>query len=358
MDRFMGGLTPYSFVPHMMLFDFDDEMNFWERAFNLGFSMLDVVVRKFHYLPTMNKMAKKYFSSLGPNLPTVEELEKSISVVLVNSHFAMIKPRPLMPGMINIAGCHVKPVKPLPEDLQEFLDGAEHGVIFMSLGSFLQSSMMPSEKMQTILKVFGSLKQRVLWKFESDNLPNLPANVMMRKWLPQSDILAHPKLLLFIAHGGLFGTIEGSYRGVPILFIPFFGDQYRNAKLAESRGYAQKIMFTEITAISLKTKIQEMISNKKYLTKAKEVSRLLNDNPTKPMDEAIYWIEYAVRHKGASHLKSVAVNLPWYKYLMLDIFAIFSLTLWLSWKLIKSFFLFCFPRKLKVIKSELTKKSN
>jgi glucuronosyltransferase len=198
MDRMMGAMTPYSFVPHFVLSDFNDDMTFLERTYNLMFSMADALIRKFHYLPAMNQMAKKYFSSFGSALPSVEELEKSISLILVNSHFSMIQPRPLMPGIINIGGAHIKPLKPLPDEIQQFLDGAEHGAIYMSLGAFVQSSMMPKEKMEAILKVFGSLKQRVLWKFESDNLPELPSNVMVRKWMPQSDILAHPKLLLFM----------------------------------------------------------------------------------------------------------------------------------------------------------------
>jgi glucuronosyltransferase len=348
MDRMFGSVTPYAFVPHMVLYDYDDEMTFMERAHNLAFSMFDALMRKFYYLPEMNKQARKYFGNLQSPLPSVEELEKSVAVILVNSHFAMIKPRPMMPGMVNIAGSHIKPVKPLPTDIQEFLDGAEHGAIYMSLGAFVQSSKMPKEKMEMILKVFGSLKQRVLWKFETDNLPKLPPNVMVRKWLPQSDILAHPKLSLFIAHGGLFGTIEGSYRGVPILFMPFYGDQYRNAKLAESRGYAKKLLFSELTEKSLKSKINEMTTNKKYKTKAKEISRLLTDNPTEPIEEAMYWIEYAVRTNGAKHLKAAGMKLPWYKYLMLDVIGVSVIALWI---LLKGFQYFlselCPPKVVK-----------
>lgn len=347
MDRVMGSLTPYSFVPHLILKDYDDNMNFFERGYNFLFSMVDVVIRQLYYLPAHDKLAQEHFSSLEGPLPSVFDLEKSISMIFVNSHFAMIKPRPLMPGMVNVAGAHIQPVKPLPDDLQAFMDDAEHGVIFMSLGSFLQSSMMPREKKETILSVFGSLKQRVLWKFESDDLPELPSNVMVRKWLPQSDILAHPKLVLFIAHGGLFGTIEASYRGVPVLFMPFFGDQYHNAKLAENRGYAQQILFSELTVQLFRTKIDKMIANKKYFEKAKEVSRLLNDNPMNPMDEAMYWIEYVVRNKGAKHLKSSAVNLPWYKFLLLDVFAAFLISVWLLWKLSRCLISKIFQKKKK-----------
>lgn len=343
----MGTMTPYSFVPHMVLSDYDDDMTFFQRFYNLIFSTFDMILRRFYYLPAMEKMAQEHFSNLDRPFPSIAELEKSISLILVNSHFAMTKPRPLMPGMVNIAGAHIKPLKPLPEDIRDFLNGAEHGAIYMSLGSFVQSSMMPTEKIKTILKVFGSLKQRVLWKFESDDLPELPSNVMVRKWLPQSDILAHSNLLLFISHGGLFGTTEGSFRGVPILFMPFFGDQYRNAKLAESRGVAQKILFSDLTEESLRSKILEMILNKKYLKRAKEVARLLNDNPIKPMDEAMYWVEYVIKYKGAKHLKSPAVNLSWYQYLMLDVVAFCLSMLWLGLKFVRMIIAVCFLKRNK-----------
>lgn len=345
MDRAMGSLTPYSFVPHIVLSQYSDEMSFFQRSYNFMFSMADVLVRKFYYLPAMDKMAHEHFSDIEGPLPSVVDLEKSISMILINNHFAMVKPRPMMPGMINIAGCHIKPVKPLPNDLKKFLDEAEHGVIFMSLGSFLQSSMMPKEKMATILRVFGSLRQKVLWKFETDDLPELPSNVMVRKWLPQSDILAHPNVILFIAHGGQFGTIELSYRGVPTLFMPFFGDQNRNAKLAASLGYAEIILFSDVTESTLKSKIQMMISNKRYSEKAKEVSRLLNDNPLQPMDEAMYWIEYVIRNNGATHLKSAAANLPWYKYLLLDVAAFYMFSLWVVWRALKAAAMKVLPKR-------------
>lgn len=54
------------------------------------------------------------------------------------------------------------------------------------------------------------LKQRVLWKYDDENMlrHRIPCNVMIRKWLPQSDILAHKNVRLFISHGGMFGNFE------------------------------------------------------------------------------------------------------------------------------------------------------
>lgn len=37
------------------------------------------------------------------------------------------------------------------------------------------------------------------------------------------------------------------------------------------------------------------------------------------VSKAIWWIEYIIRHKGAKHLRSPAVDMPWYQYHMLDV---------------------------------------
>lgn len=169
------------------------------------------------------------------------------------------------------------------------------------------------------LDTFKKLKQRVLWKFEDESLPGIPSNVMVRKWLPQNDILSHPNVVLFISHGGLFGTSESLYHGVPLLLIPFFGDQFRNAFRVETAGYGKFMSIHDLTKESFSNTINELVSNESYMTKAKETSAIFKDNLVHPMDEAIFWIEHVCKFKGAKHLKSHAVNMSWFTYLSLDI---------------------------------------
>ncbi|XP_055638321.1 UDP-glycosyltransferase UGT5-like isoform X2 [Toxorhynchites rutilus septentrionalis] len=342
MDRAMGLLTPWSFVPHPVL-SYTTEMTFAQRCYNLLLSLADAVIRKYYYMPRQDMLAKTSFATIeGPeSFPSVYELEKSISVMLINSHVSTSPARPSITGLVNVAGAHIQSAKPLPTDIQRFLDGASEGAIFFSLGSYVKSSDMPKDKLKAFFEVFRNVKQKVLWKFEDETMINVPKNVMVRKWLPQSDILAHPNVVLFITHGGMFGSQEGIYRGVPMLFIPFYGDQHRNALKAELSGYALTLNFADVNSITLGSRINELLTNPAYSRLAKKASELFRDNLVPPMEEAMYWIEYVIRHKGAKHLKSVSVDLNWLQYLMLDVFAFFAfvflLTAYVAYKIISAF---------------------
>lgn len=60
----------------------------------------------------------------------------------------------------------------------------------------------------------------------------------------------------------------------------------------------------------------------RYWLTAKKRSALMHDRPIKPLDLAIYWIEFIIRHKGAPHLRVAGVDIPWYKYFLLDVLAL------------------------------------
>jgi len=55
------------------------------------------------------------------------------------------------------------------------------------------------------------------------------------------------------------------------------------------------------------------------------MSSIFHDRPMTTLDKAIYWVEYVIRHKGAHHLRSAAVDLTWYQYFSLDVMAFISL---------------------------------
>lgn len=50
-----------------------------------------------------------------------------------------------------------------------------------------------------------------------------------------------------------------------------------------------------------------------------KISLRYRDQPKKPIDTAIYWVEYVIRHKGAHHMHSSGQDLSFLQYHNLDI---------------------------------------
>ena len=54
-------------------------------------------------------------------------------------------------------------------------------------------------------------------------------------WLPQNDVLGHKQTKLFLSHCGSNSVYEAAYHGVPMVAIPFGGDQPMNADKAVAK---------------------------------------------------------------------------------------------------------------------------
>ncbi|KAK5645027.1 hypothetical protein RI129_006327 [Pyrocoelia pectoralis] len=311
--RPMGNPFHPSYIPNLFS-PFSDRMNFFERFHNTIIVTAEMLFHHFYVLPRHNQLLQKHF----PGAPHINDLYYNTSLMLVNTHVATNFPVPLVPNIIPIGGYHIRPLSKLSKALQDYLDDARDGAIYFSMGSYLNSADIPNDKLNAILNVFRKLKQKVLWKFNGNKLTNLPPNVKLGTWFPQQDILDHPNVKLFITHGGLLSTMEAIYHGVPVVAIPFFGDQEMNAANAENCGYAVVVSYEELTENTLQTAVDEVLINPKYGNIARRRSRIFHDEPMRPLDKAVFWIEYVIRHNGAPHLRTTALGLTWYQYLLLD----------------------------------------
>jgi len=68
----------------------------------------------------------------------------------------------------------------------------------------------------------------------------------------------------------------------------------------------------------------------RYTENAKIASERFKDRPMTPAQTVDYWTSYVIRHKGAPHLKSHALNLAWYQYYSLDVISVLSLVVGLA----------------------------
>lgn len=315
-ERFANPCNP-SYIANMLLYH-SDRMSFVERVVNTVH--LKISQWAYHYLSDMpsQEIARKYF---GQSLPPLADIVRNTSLLLLNRHFTISKPAPNLPVVIEVGGLHVLEPKKLPEDIDKFLNESEHGVIFFSLGSTVRADTFSQQKMDAFLQAFSELPQRVLWKWEGNSLPEQNKNIKTAKWLPQGDVLGHPNVKVFVTHGGLMGTMEAVYNGVPMVGIPLFGDQFHNVKNFEEEGIAVRVDYTAITKEKVLKALREVLENPRYKQNAVAVARMFHDRPMSPLNTATFWTEYVIRHGGAPHMRSAALDLAWYQYLLLDVVA-------------------------------------
>lgn len=250
----------------------------------------------------------------------MDEMKKNISLVLINTHFSQGNVRPNVPAFIEIGGIQAKPQPSLlPNHLQTLLDNSMNGAIYFSMGTNVKSTDLSDENLLALHNVFKQLKQQVIWKFENENLKDLPQNVYISKWLPQNDILAHKNIKLFITHGGLGSMIEARYYGVPILGIPVYGDQMANIDIAVNEGWAVKLDYADLNEDTLRMKIEEILLNSSYSEKIKYLSSIYRDRPVSALENAVFWTEYVIRHKGAKHIQSNSIHLNFFQLHSLDV---------------------------------------
>ncbi|XP_066589868.1 UDP-glycosyltransferase UGT5-like [Prorops nasuta] len=291
-------------------------------------------------------IARKHF---GDHLPRLYEIAKKTSMILVNSHYSMQYARPLVPGIKEVAGMHIARPKPLPKELDDWISGAKEGAIYFSLGSMLKSSSMSVEKRDAFLEAFGEMPQRVLMKWEDANLTGIPDNVKISAWAPQYDVLRHPKVKLFISHGGMLSSIEAAYSGTPVMVIPAYGDQPTNAALLEENGMAIRVDYRSLTKRTILSVTKKLLYDARYEASATKISSVIKDRLLPPVEEAAYWVEYVARHKGAPFLKSPAIELPLHQYLLLDVgfilFLAFTALLAILFFLVRAFVAFLARRR-------------
>ncbi|XP_031341432.1 UDP-glucuronosyltransferase 1-7C-like isoform X7 [Photinus pyralis] len=245
---------------------------------------------------------------------------QNTSLILVNSHYSLHGSRPLPPHVVEVGGIHIQNSKPLPKHIDKWINESKHGVIYFSLGSMIKGHTFPDDKKQMFINAFGRLPQRVLWKWENETMPGKTDNIMIEKWMPQFDILCHPNVKAFIAHGGMLGVTEAVHCGVPMIIMPQFGDQFTNAKAVEASGGGTILDYRYLDEESIYNALTTALDPKSN-KKAKELSARFKDRPLPPLETSIYWIEYVARHGGAPHLRTAAVGMPLYQYLLLDVIA-------------------------------------
>lgn len=311
--EFMGNDFNPAVYPERTVTEYrDGDMTFPQRLFsNVHFYVVHIFAPPL--VEVMNNILS--YRHLEGIAYSRRNIENRIAMLFTNY---LTNHRPIHPNTIRLNFLHVKPPRALPEgNVKAFLDGAENGVILMSLGSYAKSADLSATTIDALLRVFAALPYRILWKYEGE-LTNKSSNVMTVKWLQQNDILAHPNLKLFITHGGLMSVQESIDREVPMLIIPITYDQPANAVSLVAQGVAVSLNFNQITVNALKSSIEEVL-RPKYRTNVKRLKALMQDKALSDQDYGVWNVEYVIRHRGADFLRSNVRSVPLYQKIHLDV---------------------------------------
>uniref|UniRef100_A0A668AM82 Uncharacterized protein n=1 Tax=Myripristis murdjan TaxID=586833 RepID=A0A668AM82_9TELE len=267
--------SPVSYIP-ITGSGYTDKMTFVERVKN----MVLYGITKAQYIILVSQIYQKICDKyLGPD-NNFHHLVQGADLWLMRVDFVFEFPRPTMPNFIYMGGFQCKPAKPLPQHLEDF----------------------------------------VIWRYKGDRPASLGNNTLLVDWMPQNDLLGHPKTKLFVAHGGTNGVQEAIYHGVPVVGLPVFFDQYDNLLRLKERGAAKILTLATVDKDNSFLKaLQEVLHEPSYRMNMQRLSRLHRDQPIKPLDLALFWIEFVMRHKGAAHLRTESYKMPWYSYHSVDV---------------------------------------
>ncbi|XP_046627123.1 UDP-glycosyltransferase UGT5-like isoform X1 [Neodiprion virginianus] len=297
-------------------------LSFWQRLQNFVHAWRFVHFYRTDYLPRQQAIAEKHF---GRGIPDVADMENNVSLVFVNQQAPISFVKPNIPKIIDIGGFHVsKQIEPLSKHLQRILDEATQGFIYMSLGTNVRSVMLSDETREEFLAAFSKLPYTVIWKFEDDILVGQPDNVIIMKWAPQQSILAHPNIKAFIYQGGLQSTEEAISHVVPVIGLPVFADQDTHVNKMVSLGVGTKLEILTVNRTGLLEAIQSVVLDGSYKQRMLKLRDLIRDKPYDSLENAVWWTEHVIRHKGAPHLHSTTANDPWYQRQDMDLIFLIS----------------------------------
>ncbi|KAI4344382.1 hypothetical protein L6164_011616 [Bauhinia variegata] len=174
-------------------------------------------------LPRATAVAINSFHEIEPLI--VDELKSRFQQLLNVGPFILTTPQPFIP---DDYGC------------LEWL--SKHGnasVAYISFGTVITP---PAHELTALANSLEECEFPFLWSFRGNAEKQLPEGFLERTrtkgkvvpWAPQTEILKHPSVGVFVTHSGWNSILETIVGGVSMICRPFFGDQKLNTRLLET----------------------------------------------------------------------------------------------------------------------------
>jgi UDP:flavonoid glycosyltransferase YjiC (YdhE family) len=97
----------------------------------------------------------------------------------------------------------------------------------------------------------------------------VPGNVRLESWVPQSELLPHVDLV--VHHGGSGTTLGAFGAGLPQLLLPQGADQFSNADAVLAAGVGSRLLAADVTADAVASEARRLLTD----TSVQEAARTL-----------------------------------------------------------------------------------
>uniref|UniRef100_F1KVH4 glucuronosyltransferase n=1 Tax=Ascaris suum TaxID=6253 RepID=F1KVH4_ASCSU len=318
----LGVPQPLSYVPVVDENDIGTDMTFMQRVHNLYMWESSYFIHVYGaYLVT--SLFRKYGDASFPN---VRDIAVESALCFVNSDEFVDFARPILHKTIYIGGIGFdNDTNPLPEHFLSLMKKGEKGVVMVSLGTFVPSRGIPHTKRIELFKAFMEFPDYhfivKMDELESNKkmVEQIP-NIELVDWMPQSDMLGHARVRLFITDGGMNDLLKATLHAIPILAIPLLRDEFRNARMVEARGIGLVIRKSELTYGRLRWALAELLENQsRFSETVNRFSALLRSKPNKPHDQLIKWTGFVEEFGSLPELRPFGGNYRSLKYFIFDV---------------------------------------
>jgi len=218
-----------------------------------------------------------------------------------------------------------RPGKALPRDVEDFMSASKDNVILVSFGSYFDFAM--PEIVRKFCDVFTDRRNRlrVIWKIKDTKICSSDdGRIKVMPWISQNDMLADPRVQIFISHGGFNSVIESVYHAKPLIIFPLWADQSANAAASETKGIAIRMDIGDFSSEALLSNINKLLHDPTYRRNVHLSSAILRDRPHTAAQRVSAMIDHVIKY-GDEHLRTGAFELSIAQFFMFDIF-VFLLT--------------------------------
>uniref|UniRef100_A0AC35TSD9 UDP-glucuronosyltransferase n=1 Tax=Rhabditophanes sp. KR3021 TaxID=114890 RepID=A0AC35TSD9_9BILA len=285
----MGINYPLSYVSELFS-PFGDVMTFHERILNLLTGMVTEAVQTYFAKCRVTSIFKDAFPKQMGNINSVLEVASLSRSVISNNLPLLDFPSPTSNILRNVGGITLeRKIKKLSTQFESIVSRT-NGFWLITFGSIAKTSDMPFNMKYSLFKAFQKFpNQTFILKYEDqiENIKQYSSNVYLVKWLPQLELMSHPKYLGLITHGGWSSMLESLINAKPMILMPLFADHGKNTQIFVTKKLAIAIDKMDVTPQTFTDALNQLITNPVYENNCKRYALMLQHSSPIDSDKQI-----------------------------------------------------------------------